>query len=150
MINLSRSDWMNIRTNKFGWVKSFATFWKHKLFGISQCFCRALEGEELLWNAELARYSPWATWWICLYDLKHSLEIHTFRSTWSCLIAEVMATRVGFLLTGITCSFTFCTIIFFFLVVSAALWLNSKSYSICYRIWQRRTFICSGFELLTV
>ena len=45
-----------------------------------------------LWDAKLAWYSPRATRRICLYDFGHSLGIHTFRPTWSCLIVKVLTT----------------------------------------------------------
>ena len=40
-----------------------------------------------------------------LDGLKHSLEIHSFRFTWPCLIIEVLATQVKFLQPS--CTFTF-------------------------------------------
>ena len=49
-----------------------------------------------LWDAELGWYSLSATRQIWSYDLEHSLGIHGFSPTWSCLIAEFLTTQLKF------------------------------------------------------
>ena len=65
-----------------------------------------------LCNAELAWYSPIATHQIFCYGLEHGFGILGFRSTWPCLVVEVLVIRVKFLepsgyCTVINCTFTF-------------------------------------------
>ena len=67
-----------------------------------------------LWDAELVSYSSSATQRICLNSLEHGLGIHDFRSTWSCLIVEVLVNRTKFLqpfgyCIVINSAFIFCT-----------------------------------------
>ena len=47
-----------------------------------------------LCDTELAWYSLNATHRICLYSLKNSIGIHSFKPTWHCLLVKNFATRV--------------------------------------------------------
>ena len=77
-----------------------------------------------LWDTELTWYFPTSSR-IYLHGLEHSLRIHGFRPTWSCLMIKVFATQAKFLeLSG------YCTVITFtfhtanvFLVASTVGWL---------------------------
>ena len=68
-----------------------------------------------LWDAELLAWYPPRALQIWLHSLEHSLGINAFRSTWSCLIVEILAIRtVKFLQPWgysiwINWTFTFCT-----------------------------------------
>ena len=49
-------------------------------------------------NAQLIWHSLSATHHICLYGLKHGFGTHPFQPTWPCLIVEVLAMQVKFLI----------------------------------------------------
>ena len=90
-----------------------------------QKFCHNLETLDILgeimkvtnhsklWNIELTWYSLSATHWICLYGLEQGFRINSFRSTWPCLIIEILLVPAKFLkpfgfCTVINCIFPFC------------------------------------------
>ena len=65
-----------------------------------------------LWNPVLSWYSPSATCWIYIHGLEYSLGNHSFSTTWSCLIVDVLASPEKFpepssYWTMINCAFTF-------------------------------------------
>ena len=64
------------------------------------------------WDAKFALYSPIVTHHICLYGLEHSLGIHGFRPTSTCLIVKVLGDRVKFLQPSGYCTVINCTLNF--------------------------------------
>ena len=65
-----------------------------------------------LGDANHAWYSPYATHLICLYNLEHSLVIHSFRHICPCLTIEVPATQVKFHEPSVYCTVINCAFAF--------------------------------------
>ena len=96
-----------------------------------------------LWNTMFTWYSPCATRWIYLYDLKYRLGIHGFRLTWPFLIVELLVTREKCLepsgyCTVIKCAFTCHKINILF--AFTALWPSLTKQKLSSRIWIRWIF----------
>ena len=101
-----------IYTYTLEWVLQYLCNMKHNLAAPVTKIMKVTNCSEYTW------YSLNATHHICLYGLEHGLGTYGFRSTWPCLIIEVLGTQVRFLepsgyLTVIKCTFTFCTTNFF-------------------------------------
>ena len=132
----------------FGWVKSFAIFCYYASHNSAasddfEAVVKVTNNTEL-WEAELAWYSPNATLWIWFYSLEHRLGIHSYRSTWSSLIVEVLATWAKFLKpsgysTVINCAFAFHTTNVFSCCCSVMTQFEAKvpklDYVACSSVW---------------